>query len=235
MPYKRIMLKLSGEALGESGWLFDHAQIREVAGVIRTIVNRGTQVGIVIGGGNLWRGRHGAAEGMDAVRADQMGMLGTLMNCLVVQDALSQLGVSARMFSALHVPDICANYRRDLADEALIRDGAVLFGGGLGNPFFTTDTAVSLRALELKAEVLLLAKNIDGVYTADPNLDPSASLIKDISYAEAIKRGLKVMDMSAFLMCAEGGLPQVRVFGLDTPSNILRVLDGEDLGTVLHP
>ncbi len=235
MKYKRIMLKLSGEALGESGWLFDHAQIQQVARVIKQVVDLGTQVGIVIGGGNLWRGRRGAAQGMDAVRADQMGMLGTLMNCLVMQDALSQLGQKVQMFSALHVPDICANYRRDLADEALTRDGAVLFGGGLGNPFFTTDTAVSLRALELGAQALLLAKNVDGVYTADPKLDSAATLIKDISYAEAIKRGLKVMDMSAFLMCQEQGLPQVRVFGLDRAENILRVLRGEDLGTTLHP
>jgi len=235
MKYKRIMLKLSGEALGESGWLFDHAQIQQVARVIKQVVDLGTQVGIVIGGGNLWRGRRGAAQGMDAVRADQMGMLGTLMNCLVMQDALSQLGQKAQMFSALHVPDICANYRRDLADEALTRDGAVLFGGGLGNPFFTTDTAVSLRALELGAQALLLAKNVDGVYTADPKLDSAATLIKDISYAEAIKRRLKVMDMSAFLMCQEQGLPQVRVFGLDKAENILRVLRGEDLGTTLHP
>ena len=235
MQYQRIMLKLSGEALGESGWLFDHAQIQKVAEVIKEVVNRGIQVGIVIGGGNLWRGRRGAAAGMDAVRADQMGMLGTLMNCLVMQDALSRVGVKASMFSALHVPHICENYRRDLADEALSRDGAALFGGGLGNPFFTTDTAVALRALELRAQALLLAKNVDGVYTADPKTDKAAALIKDISYQEAIKRGLKVMDMSAFLMCAEQGLPQVRVFGLDTPNNILRVLDGDDLGTTLHP
>lgn len=235
MQYKRIMLKLSGEALGESGWLFDHQQIGAVARVIQAVAARGIQVGVVIGGGNLWRGRRGAAAGMDGVRADQMGMLGTLMNCLIMQDALDQLGVRAQMFSALHVPDICANYRRDLADEALRRDGVALFGGGLGNPFFTTDTAVALRALELKAEALLLAKNVDGVYTADPNLDPKAQLIRDISYAEAIRQGLKVMDMSAFLMCLEQGLPQVRVFGLSHPDNILRVLDGFDLGTTLHP
>ena len=235
MTYQRIMLKLSGEALGQSGWLFDHDQIRRVAAVIRQVVERGTQVGIVIGGGNLWRGRKGAAQGMDAVKADQMGMLGTLMNCLVMQDALAQQGIKAPMFSALHMPNICASYQRDLADQALSAHGAALFGGGLGNPFFTTDTAVSLRALELKAQALLLAKNVDGVYTADPKLDPQASLIKDITYQEAIARGLKVMDLSAFLMCAEQGLPQMRVFGLDSPENILRVLEGQDLGTTLHP
>ncbi len=235
MRYRRIMLKLSGEALGENGWLFDHDKIMEVAAVIKQVTDTGTQVGVVIGGGNLWRGRRGASAGMDAVRADQMGMLGTLMNCLVMQDALQQCGQKAQVFSALHLPDVCSNYRRDLADEALSQDGVALFGGGLGSPFFTTDTAVALRALELQADVLLLAKNVDGVYTADPREDPGAQLIRDISYMDAIKRGLKVMDMAAFIMCAEQGLPQVRVFGLESPTNIKRVLDGEALGTTLHP
>ena len=235
MQYRRIMLKLSGEALGENGWLFDHGKIMRVAEVIKSVADSGTQVGVLIGGGNLWRGRHGASAGMDAVRADQMGMLGTLMNCLVMQDGLSQLGQPSQVFSALHMPGVCSNYRRDLADDALTKDRVALFGGGLGNPFFTTDTAVTLRALELRADVLLLAKNVDGVYTADPREDPSAVLIRDISYREAIKRGLKVMDMAAFLMCAEQNLPQVRVFGLDQPDNIKRVLDGETLGTTLHP
>jgi uridylate kinase len=235
MKYRRIMLKLSGEALGDQGWLFDHAKISEVACVIRDVARSGVQVGVVIGGGNLWRGRRGAAAGMVAVRADQMGMLGTLMNCLVMQDALEQCGQKAQVFSALHLPDVCSNYRRDLADDALMKDGVTLFGGGLGTPFFTTDTAVTLRALELGADALLLAKNVDGVYTSDPNLDKSATLIRDITYQEAIDRGLKVMDMSAFQMCAEHGLPQVRVFGLDSPLNIRRVLDGEPLGTTLHP
>lgn len=235
MRYRRIMLKLSGEALGDNGWLFHHEKILEVAGVIKAVAESGTQVGVVLGGGNLWRGRHGASAGMDAVRADQMGMLGTLMNCLVMQDALHQCGQNAQVFSALHLPDVCSNYRRDLADEALNQDGVALFGGGLGSPFFTTDTAVTLRALELHAEVLLLAKNVDGVYTSDPREDPNAVLIRDISYQDAIRQELKVMDMAAFIMCAEQGLPQVRVFGLDSPVNIKRVLDGEPLGTTLHP
>lgn len=235
MALKRIMLKLSGEALGENGWLFDHVKIMEVAGVIREIMDSGIQVGIVIGAGNLWRGRHGASAGMDAVRADMMGMMGTVMNCVMMQDALAQLGKPSQVFSALHMPDVCAKYRRDLAVQALETDGVAFFGGGLGNPFFTTDTAVVLRALELKADALLLAKNIDGVYTADPNLNPDAKLIKDITYKEAIQQGLKVMDMAAFTMCADQKLPQVRVFGLDQPGNILKVLRGDDLGTTLHP
>jgi uridylate kinase len=235
MRYRRIMLKISGEALGDNGWLFHHEKILEVARVIKAVADSKTQVGVVIGGGNLWRGRHGASAGMDAVRADQMGMLGTLMNCLVMQDALHQCGQNTHIFSALHLPDVCSNYRRDLADEALKQDGVALFGGGLGSPFFTTDTAVTLRALELHAEVLLLAKNVDGIYTSDPREDPNAVLIRDISYRDAIRQGLKVMDMAAFIMCAEQALPQVRVFGLDSPMNIKRVLDGEPLGTTLHP
>ncbi len=235
MSYHRIMLKLSGEALGENGWLFDHGKIMAVARVIRDVASAGTQVGIVIGGGNLWRGRTGAAQGMDAVRADQMGMLGTVMNCIVMQDALIRAGQAAEVFSALPVAGVCQGYRRDAADEALNAKGVALFGGGLGNPFFTTDTAVVLRAVELKADALLLAKNVDGVYTADPNKDPSATKITDITYQEAIGRGLQVMDLAAFKLCADQGLPSVRVFGLDKPENIKRVLSGEALGTLLHP
>lgn len=235
MAYQRIMLKLSGEALGVKGWLFDHEKIMAVARVIKEVADTGIQVGIVIGGGNLWRGRTGAAQGMDAVRADHMGMLGTVMNCIVMQDALIRAGQPAEVFSALPVPGVCQGYRRDAADEALNTKGAALFGGGLGNPFFTTDTAVVLRAVELSADLLLLAKNIDGVYTADPNKDPGATKIDNISYQEAIDRGLRVMDLAAFKLCADQELPQVRVFGLDEPENIRRVLSGEPLGTLLHP
>lgn len=235
MAYHRIMLKLSGEALGENGWLFDHEKIMAVAQVIKDVAQSGTQVGIVIGGGNLWRGRSGAAQGMDAVRADHMGMLGTVMNGIVMQDAIIRAGQPAAVFSALPVHSVCPGYQRDAADEALNQKGVALFAGGLGNPFFTTDTAVVLRAVELKADALLIAKNIDGVYTADPNQDPDARLIPDISYSEAIARGLKVMDLAAFKLCADQALPQVRVFGLNDPDNIRRVLQGERLGTRLHP
>jgi len=235
MAYHRIMLKLSGEALGVNGWLFDHEKIMAVAKVIKCVADGGTQVGIVIGGGNLWRGRSGAAHGMDAVRADQMGMLGTVMNCIAMQDALIRVGQPAEVFSALPVHSVCQGYRRDAADEALCEKGVALFSGGLGNPFFTTDTAVVLRAVELRADALLLAKNVDGVYTADPNQHKDAKLIAEISYKEAISLGLQVMDLAAFKLCADHALPQVRVFGLDHPENIKRVLSGEPLGTVLHP
>lgn len=231
--YKRILLKLSGEALGKDGWLFDFDKIGQVAGVLCEVARSGIQLGVVIGGGNLWRGRQ--ASGMNAVAADQMGMLGTIMNCLCMQDALRRQGARARLMSAIDMPRVAEPYRADLAVEYLSAGDIVLFGGGLGNPFFTTDSAVALRACEVGADALLLAKNIDGVYTADPRSDPAATLLKDLSYDEAIERQLGVMDLSALLLCRDQGLPFIRVFGLDEPGNILKVLQGDDMGTLLHP
>lgn len=235
MQYKRILLKLSGEALGLDGWLFDHQKIQSVAAVLRQVAQSNVELGIVIGGGNLWRGRQGGARGMDAVTADMMGMIGTVMNCLVMKDALEQCGQPATVFSALEMSGICPRYHRDTADRAMRNGDVALFGGGIGNPFFTTDTAVVMRAIELKAEALLLAKNIDGVYTADPHKDNNAKLISRISYSEAIKQNLQVMDLTAFALCENQKLPIVRVFGLDDPNNIMRVLEGEMMGTILHP
>lgn len=233
--YKRILLKLSGEALGQDGWLFDHDMINNVAGVLAKIAATGVQLGVVIGGGNLWRGRQGGASGMDAVTADSIGMLGTVMNCLMMQDALRRAGADAMVFSALDMPRVAHCYHRDTVLAAMERGTVVLLGGGLGNPFFTTDSAVALRACELQADALLLAKNVDGVYTADPRNDHTARLITDISYDEAINRQLRVMDLSALLLCRDNGLPFIRVFGLDDPGNILRVIDGDPMGTLLHP
>lgn len=231
--YKRILLKLSGEALGKEGWLFDFDKINEVAAVLSQVARGGVELGVVIGGGNLWRGRQ--ASGMNAVAADQMGMLGTIMNCLCMQDALSRQGATARLMSAIDMPKVAEPYRATLAVEYLSAGDIVLFGGGLGNPFFTTDSAVALRACEVEADALLLAKNIDGVYTADPRRDSSATLIKELSYDEAIDRQLGVMDLSALLLCRDQKLPFIRVFGLDRPDNILKVLQGDDMGTLLHP
>lgn len=232
---KRIMLKLSGEALGNGGWLFDHEMVNKVADVLCRVSREGFELAVVIGGGNIWRGRKGAASGMDAVTADQMGMLSTVLNCLCMKDAVVRKGAKARVMSALEMPRICDTFRADLARKALSSGEIVFFAGGLGSPFFTTDTAVVLRSAEIEADMLLLAKSIDGVYTADPNTDSSAVLIRDITYREAFQRGLKVMDMSAFAMCADQKLPMVRVFGLSDPENILKVLHGDDMGTVLHP
>lgn len=233
--YSRIMLKLSGEALGQNGWLFDHGKIDQVAEVLAQVVQDGTQLGIVIGGGNLWRGRQGGASGMDAVTADQMGMLGTVMNCLCMKDALQRKGVKARVFSAIAMPSIADTYSRDRALRCIERGEVLLFAGGLGNPFFTTDSAVALRACELKADALFLAKNVDGVYSADPREDATATLIPELTYDEALERQLKVMDLSAFLLCRDQKLPFIRVFGLEEPQNILRVVRGDKMGSLLHP
>ena len=232
---KRVMLKLSGEALGSDGWLFDHAMIDTVAKILCEVVKEGVELAVVIGGGNIWRGRKGAASGMDAVTADQMGMLATVLNCLCMKDAIIRAGGKARVMSAIDMPRLCDIYRAEEARAHLANGEIMLFAGGLGNPFFTTDTAVVLRAVEMQANMLLLAKNIDGVYTADPAIDPTATLIRDISYQQAIQQGLRVMDMSAFTMCMDQKMPCVRVFALSEPGNILKVLRGDDMGTVLHP
>ena len=233
--YERIMLKLSGEALGKDGQLFDHEKIDQVAGILKQAADSGVQLGIVIGAGNLWRGRLGGAAGMDAVSADMMGMLGTVMNCLCMKEALLRHGVHAHVMSALEMPRVAETYNRDLALEYMERGHVVLFAAGLGNPFFTTDSAVALRAAEIGADAVLLAKNIDGVYSADPRKDDSAVLIRDLSYDEALQRQLNVMDQSALLLCRDQGVPFIRVFGLDDPQNILKVLAGDSMGSVVHP
>lgn len=235
MRYQRVMLKLSGEALGTDGWLFNHDMIDEVAKQLCKVSASGIQLAVVIGGGNIWRGRKGKASGMDAVTADQMGMLATVLNCLCMKDAIIRCGGQAIVMSAIDQPRICDTFRADQAIDHLKAGRIVLFAGGLGNPFFTTDTAVVLRALEVKADALLIAKNIDGVYTDDPKQNPNAQLIQDISYLDAIKQNLKVMDLSAFTMCADHQLPCVRVFALSEPGNIFKVLQGDLMGTVLHP
>ena len=230
---KRIIIKLSGEALGGSGQVFDFNQAETAAKVLVQAAQAGNQVGVVIGAGNIWRGRQG--QDMDAVTADQMGMLGTVINCLYMADAVRRHGAKARVMSAIEMPRVAAVFHAGRAIEYMEKGEIVFFAGGAGNPFFTTDTAVVLRAVETKADIILLAKNIDGVYTADPRKDPTATLIKDITYEEAEARKLRVMDTAAFTMCAEQKVPQVRVFGLDDPENILKVLAGDMMGTVLHP
>lgn len=233
--YKRVLLKLSGEALGSEGALFDFEKVRRVAEVIRRMRAMGVEIGIVIGAGNIWRGRQGPAAHMDAVTADQMGMLGTVINCLCMADALRQAGVDAVVQSAVDMNRFAEPFNAMAARRHLSEGRVVLFAAGSGNPFFSTDTAVALRAIEMQVDAILMAKNIDGVYTADPHKDPTATLIKDITYAEALSRNLKVMDASAFALCAENRVPMVRVFGLDTPENLISVLDGSDMGTFVHP
>lgn len=233
--YKRVMLKLSGEALGKDGWLYDFEKIDQVASILCQIVARGIQLGVVIGGGNLWRGRQGGASDMNIVTADQMGMMGTVMNCLCMKDAVRRAGGQAVVMSAIDMPRVCDTYRADLARERMAQGVVVLFGGGLGNPCFTTDSAVALRAVEVEADALLLAKNVDGVYSDDPRLNPNAVLLRSLTYAQALEKHLRVMDLSAFTLCHEQQVPELRVFGLHDPQNILRVLDGDDMGTTLRP
>lgn len=233
MQYKRVLLKLSGEMLGEDGRLFDHGVIDHVAEVLCKIVESGVELGVVIGAGNIWRGRQGGK--MDRVTADQMGMLGTTINCLCMRDAIQRAGGKAVVMNAIEMPRVSEVYNTQNALRYMKHGNVVLFAGGSGNPFFSTDTAVVLRAAEVQADAILLAKNIDGVYTDDPKKNPNAVLIPSITYEKAMEMRLKVMDSAAFALCAENKVPMVRVFGLFQPESILDVLNGSTMGTVLYP
>ena len=233
--YKRVLLKLSGEALKSGEDLFDFDKVNEAAEIIREMHNMNVEIGVVIGAGNIWRGRQGPSANMDAVVADQMGMLGTVINCLCMSDALRRAGLDVVVMSAVDMDRFCEPFNAMAARRHLAEGRIVLFAAGSGNPFFSTDTAVALRAIEMQVDAILMAKNIDGVYTADPHKDPTATLIKDITYKEALNRGLRVMDASAFALCAENGVPMVRVFGLDDPKNLIKVLEGDEMGTFVHP
>ena len=233
--YHRVLLKLSGEALKSGTELFDFDKVRQTAEIIRDMHNLGVEIGVVIGAGNIWRGRQGPAAHMDAVTADQMGMLGTVINCLCVADALRQAGLDAVVQSAVDMNRFAEPFNAMAARRHLAEGRIVLFAAGSGNPFFSTDTAVALRAIEMQVDAILMAKYIDGVYTADPRQDPTATLIRDITYQDALAKNLKVMDAAAFALCAENRVPMVRVFGLDDPRNLIRVLEGSDIGTFVHP
>ena len=237
--YKRIILKLSGETLApekvsesNASHSFDAARVDRAAKAIVDLHNLGVQVGVVMGGGNIWRGRFTAE--MNPVLADQMGMLATIINALAVQDAILRQGVGATVFTAQEMTRFADLYRADRAIAAMERGDIVLLSGGTGNPFFTTDTGAALRAAELHADAVFKGTTVDGVYTADPRKDPTATLIKDITYQETIERGLKVMDTSAFQLCLDQKLPCIRIFNMDDLDNILRVARGEAIGTVVH-
>ncbi len=234
MQYHRVILKLSGEALGKDGKLFDHEKIKTLAATLKQVSDTGVQLGIVIGGGNLWRGRSAAPE-LHTYAADAIGMLGTVMNCLYVKDMLLAAGARAYCMSAVEMPRVCETYSPQLAEDRLSRGEIVLFAGGSGNPCFSTDTPVVLRAIELGCDAVLMGKSIDGVYTADPNKDATATLIKDITYDECVRRDLRVCDPSAFSLLKDYRVPMLRVFALDDPQNIVRVLAGDDMGTFVHP
>ena len=233
IKYKRVLLKVSGEALaGDAHRGLDFAVIGEVCKVIKRCVDEGVQIGVVVGGGNFWRGLKDGAEKMQRVRADHMGMLATVINALAVCDVLEQQGVQARVMTGLDMPRIAEPFVRDKAVEHLEQGRVVVFGCGTGNPFFSTDTGATLRAVEIGADAILLAKNIDGVYSADPRKDPDAVKFDSISYDEVLARRLGVMDSTATSLAMDNHMPVI-VFALADPENIYRVVTGENVGTVV--
>ena len=231
--YRRILLKLSGEALaGDRGFGIDPQVIADIAAEIREVVELGVQVAVVIGGGNIFRGMAAAASGMDLAGADYMGMLATIMNSLALQDALEQIGVMTRVQTAIEMREVAEPYIRRRAVRHLEKGRVVILGGGTGNPYFTTDTAASLRAMEIGAEVILKATKVDGVYSADPCKDQTAVKFHELSYLDVLKKGLKVMDATATSLCMDNDLPIV-VFQLSRRGNIKRAVLGEDIGTIV--
>ena len=235
MPaYKRVLLKLSGEALmGDDAFGINRSTIEGMVNDIAEIVRLGVQVAVVIGGGNIFRGVAGGAAGMDRATADYMGMLATVMNSLALQDALKRAGVEARVQSALNIEQVVEPYVRPKALQYLEEGKVVVFAAGTGNPFFTTDTAAALRGSEIVAEIVLKATKVDGVYTADPKKDPSATRYTTITFDEAISRNLQVMDATAFALCRDQKLP-IKVFSIQKPGALKRVILGEDEGTLVH-
>jgi uridylate kinase len=232
--FKRVLLKLSGEALmGRLDYGTDPERVIAIATAVRGVVESGVQLAIVPGGGNIYRGLKGAAEGMDRATGDYMGMLATVLNALALQDACEKQGVHTRVQSAITVQEVAEPYIRRRAMRHLEKGRVVIFAAGTGNPFFTTDTAAALRASEIHAEVILMAKNgVEGVYSADPALDPQAEFIPRITHMEAIQRRLAVMDATALTLCMENKLP-IRVFNVDDDRNIARILAGEQVGTLV--
>jgi len=229
--YKRILLKLSGEALlGNQQYGIDPAVIRRVAAEVTEVIGMGIQVGLVIGGGNIFRGAGLAEAGMDRVTADQMGMLATVINSLAMQDALERQGAVARVLSALQIHEVCEDYIRRRAVRHLEKGRVTIFAAGTGNPFFTTDTAASLRAIEIGADVLIKATKVDGVYSADPFKDPKAVRYPTLSFDQVLSDDLRVMDATAIVMCRENNLPLV-VFNLNNAGDLRRIVVGEAVGT----
>ena len=232
--YQRVLLKISGEALaGANRTGFDFKIMGEVCDVIKECVARGVEVGVVVGGGNFWRGVKNGEGYVERTRADRMGMLATMMNCLAVCDVLEQKDVPARVMTALEMPAMGELYTHERAMKHLASGKVVLFGGGTGHPYFSTDTGAVLRAAEIRADVILLAKNIDGVYSADPAKDSSAVKYDEISYDEVFAKRLGVMDLTAASLARDNQIP-VYVFALKDPKNILRVIEGENVGTLVH-
>jgi len=235
MKYNRILLKLSGESLAAGkGQGIDTDRLSAYARQIKEIADAGVQIGIVIGGGNIFRGLSGAAKGFDRVKGDQMGMLATVINSLALSSALEAIGQPASVLTAIDMHPIGEHYSKWRAIEAMKAGKVAIISCGTGNPFFTTDTGSALRAVEIEADVMLKGTRVDGVYTADPEKDASATRFSEISYDEVLSRGLKVMDLTATALCKENGMP-IYVFNMDIPGNLLRMMNGEETGTLVHP
>ncbi len=233
MKYKRVLLKLSGEALmGDKPYGLDAKRLNEYAEQVKAVSDLGVQIAIVIGGGNIFRGLKGADEGYDRVKGDQMGMLATVINGLALHSALEHVGVHAKMMTAIRMEPVGEAYSQSRAVEELTRGNVIIFTGGTGNPFFTTDTAAALRAVEIKADVLLKGTRVDGVYSADPEKVKDAIRFDEITFDMAYKKNLKIMDLTAFTLCRENNLPIV-VFDMNLKGNLVKLLQGEKIGTIV--
>ncbi len=233
LAYRRILLKLSGEALmGDEDYGIDPSTIKRIAGEVIEAQEAGAEIGLVIGGGNIFRGAGLAAAGMDRVTGDQMGMLATVINALAMQDALEKLGAKVRVMSALKINDVCEDYIRRRAVRHLEKGRIGIFAAGTGNPFFTTDSGAALRAIEINADLLLKATKVDGVYDKDPNKHTDAVKYDTLSYDEVIARNLQVMDTAAFALCRDSDLP-LRIYDLGAPGNLMKILRGENVGTLV--
>lgn len=233
--YKRILLKLSGESLvGEQNYGIDENRLQEYAEQILEIARMGVQVGIVIGGGNIFRGLSGTGRGFDRVKGDQMGMLATVINSLALSSSLEALGVKSRVFTAIRMEPVGEYYSKQKAIDALEKGEVVIISGGTGNPYFTTDTASALRAVEIEAEIMMKGTRVDGVYTSDPEKNPDALKFEKISFDEVYAKNLRIMDLTATALCKENLLP-VLVFNMDKPGNLKKIISGENIGTIVHP
>ena len=234
LAYKRALLKLSGEALaGDKGFGLDFGVVEQLTDEIKAVRQTGADLGLVIGGGNIMRGSQASKQGMDRVSADYMGMLATVINALAIQDILERKGVDTRVMTAIRMEALAEPYIRRRATRHLEKGRVVIFAGGTGNPYFSTDTAAVLRALEIEANVILKATNVDGVYSADPKKDPKAKFLPEVSYQDAIVQGLGVMDANAFALCKDNSLP-IQVFNINQPGAIARILKGERIGTTVR-
>ena len=233
MKYKRILLKLSGESLmGDRQYGIDNKQVLQYAHDIKTVLDKGIEIAIVVGGGNIFRGLSAEKSGMERAQADYMGMLATVINCMALQNALESIGVETRLQSAIKMEQICEPYIRRRAMHHLEVGKIVIFGAGTGNPYFTTDTAASLRAIEIKADVVLKGTRVDGIYTADPEKDPAATRYDEISFQEVYDKGLNVMDMTAITLCQENNLPII-VFDMNKEGNFMKIANGDPIGTLV--